>query len=206
MNQPGEILKNFYVLEGLDGSGTTTQLQLLENKLKHKHIPYYSTFEPTNHPIGKMIRSVLTAREKVEHKTLSLLFAADRHEHLYHPEEGIISRTNKGQFVICDRYLFSSLAYQSGHCGFEEVLKINNTFPLPEHLFFLDVPFEICQKRMSVRNEADIFEHISLQKEILMWYEKALNHFNGTQMHIHRIDGSLSKEEINEKIWSILRL
>ncbi len=106
----------FIVFEGLDGAGTTTQLHLLEKNLKEAGVTVFATAEPTDSAIGRLIRSVLRKEISVEPKTLAMLYATDRYEHLY-GKGGIIEHLDAGDTVICDRYLYSSIAYQSITCG-----------------------------------------------------------------------------------------
>ncbi len=199
-----EIIKNFIVFEGLDGAGTTTQANLLEKKYKLNNISCINSCEPTRGFIGKAIREVLSGDVKVASGTIARLFVSDRHEHLFNPGNGIISRCKAGVHVISDRYLFSSLAYQSLDYGFEKVLELNSTFPLPEHLFFLDVPTEICQQRLSSRDLLEIYEDQDLQENILNNYKKSLDIFKNTGINIHTLDGTKDKEVLGKIIWSIL--
>jgi len=199
-----EIIKNFIVFEGLDGAGTTTQANLLNERLKLNNLPCLNSCEPTRGFIGRAIREVLSGEITVASGTIAKLFVSDRHEHIYNPDKGIISRCNAGDIVISDRYLFSSLAYQSLDYGFDRVLALNSTFPLPEHLFFLDVPPEICQKRLSSRDLLEIYEDQDLQENILNNYKKSLEIFKNTDMSIHILDGTLEKEELGKIIWSKL--
>ena len=199
-----EIIKNFIVFEGLDGAGTTTQADLLEKKYNINKIPCINSCEPTKGFIGKAIREVLSGDIRVASGTIAKLFVSDRHEHLYNPETGIVNRCNTGNFVISDRYLFSSLAYQSLDYGFDRVLELNSSFPLPEHLFFLDVPPEICQKRLSSRAILEIYEDKHLQESILNNYKKSLDVYKDTGMNIHILDGTKDKDNLGKIIWSIL--
>jgi len=199
-----EIIRNFVVFEGLDGAGTTTQADLLEKKFNFDKISCINSCEPTKSFIGKAIREVLSGDIRVASGTISKLFVSDRHEHLYNPDTGIVSLCNAGNFVISDRYLFSSLAYQSMDYGFDRVLELNSSFPLPEHLFFLDVPPEICQKRLSSRVLLEIYEEKHLQENILSNYRKSLNIFKDTGMNIHILDGTKNKENLGKIIWRIL--
>ncbi|MCL2128288.1 MAG: dTMP kinase, partial [Treponema sp.] len=101
-----EILSNFAVFEGGDGSGTSTQLALLGQKLGGnggKGPVFYPTFEPTDGPIGLLIRSALKNEAVMRPQTVARLFSADRGEHLYSPG-GIIERCRRGELVISDRY------------------------------------------------------------------------------------------------------
>lgn len=196
-----DIIPNFYVLEGLDGSGTTTQAGLLSAKFVTTGRPHFATFEPTRGTIGRLIRRYLRGEEQAEPETLALLFAADRHEHIF-GADGILQHSARREAVISDRYLFSSLAYQSGECGFSYVLSLNEKFPLPEILFYLDLSPEVCVTRMADRDNLEIYENLRKQKEVYILYEEAMSCFGDKQMRIIRIDGSLSRDEIAEKIWS----
>ena len=108
------VLSNFVVLEGIDGSGTTSQLRLLKEKfaLEDKGNSVVFTQEPTSGSIGILIRSALQGSSVFAPETMTRLFAADRCEHLY-GKEGIKAALTAGKAVFSDRYLFSSLAYQT---------------------------------------------------------------------------------------------
>ncbi len=196
-----EIIKNFIVFEGLDGAGTTTQAKLLEEKFKSLNINCISSCEPTTGFIGKAIRKVLSGSIAVAPGTIAKLFVSDRHEHLYNSKTGILAECKRGNYVISDRYLFSSLAYQSLDYGFDNVRDLNSSFPLPEHLFFLDVPPETCQHRLNSRDSLEIYEVHSLQAKILKNYKKSLEIYSDTPMNIHIMDGTMDKEALGKLIW-----
>ncbi len=196
------ILEKFIVLEGLDGAGTTTQLKMLKERFDKEKIDSFSTMEPTDGVIGKVIREALRKKIVLDNKTLALLFAADRNEHLY-GREGILEQIQQGQWVLCDRYLFSSIAYQSLTCDRKWVFEINN-FPLPEYLFFVATSPQECQKRMESRSEKELFEDLKLQEKIMNNYSYGINRYEKSGMKIFYIDGEESPGMINEKIWKIL--
>jgi len=197
-------IKNFVVLEGLDGCGTTTQTALLVKKLGQAGIQAVSTNEPTDGSIGRFIRSVLQKKENVDPFTLALLFSADRNEHV-NGKNGIIELAEAGKMVICDRYLFSSLAYQSLFMDFDTVAGLNRYYPLPEYLFYIDLSPEECQKRMAARGEAaELFERLELQRKIETNYKKSLALLSCSDMKTTVIDGRSSKEEIHRQICQVL--
>lgn len=201
-----KAIKYFIVLEGLDGCGTTTQTALLVKKLEEKGFEAVSTREPTDGSIGKFIRSVLQKKQSVDPFTLALLFSADRNEHVY-GADGIEKACKDGKMVICDRYLFSSLAYQSMFMDYNTVAQLNSFYPLPEHLFFIDLSPEDCQKRMQVRGEeSELFERLDLQKKTDANYKKTLELLKDSDMKTHIIDGRLSIGEIHDQISRILGL
>jgi len=147
-----EVLNNFIVIEGLDGSGTTTQLKRVVELFDKKSIVTHATFEPTSSALGTLVRQVLRKDIVTTPLALALLFAADREDHLHHPITGINQRLLNGEIVISDRYFFSSLAYQSIDCGFEKVLSLNQ-FPYPQYIFFIDTPIDDCLFRIDERKE-----------------------------------------------------
>jgi dTMP kinase len=180
-----EILKNFIVFEGLDGAGTTTQTKLMSGYLKNS----FFTCEPTESDFGKFIRKILRKQISSDPLALAYLFAADRAEHIY-GKNGVANRCNDGNIVISDRYLFSSLAYQSLDVPFEKVLEINKGFPLPEILFFLDTPIDVCQNRIKKRSATiEIFEDNSVQNRILENYKKGIESFRNSGMKIFHLNG-----------------
>jgi dTMP kinase len=199
-----QILANFIVLEGPDGAGTSTQLQLLDKKLRELQLPYICTYEPTNGFVGQQIRKILDKELNARPETLALLFAADRNEHLYAPVEGILTRLAQGKLVISDRYLFSSLAYQGTTCNFAWVQALNAHFPLPEYLIYINTPLKLRQQRLAARKHEELFDALKDQERITSTYEQVLALYKTTRMKIHILDGKLTPAEIFYQIWTIL--
>lgn len=112
------ILKNFVVFEGLDGTGTTSQIRLLQEAFasRGRQDAVLFTCEPTDGSIGKLIREALSGTVDFDAQTIAYLFGADRCEHI-HGKEGILAQLRAGKAVFSDRYLFSSLAYQGLAAG-----------------------------------------------------------------------------------------
>jgi len=200
------IQKHFWVLEGLDGAGTTTQLRYLEKYLASKGEKVFCTAEPTVYETGKFIRQVLGGSIKVPQSTVAYLFAADRDNHLNNPEYGILSHIKKGDLVISDRYFFSSLAYQSIGFDFNRVIELNSSFPYPEVVIFIDTPLESCIDRIDSRGQAkEIYERIDYQKQVLENYERVFSSLPKDCCLI-RVDGSQTREEIFELIKTGLKI
>ncbi len=201
------VLKNFIVLEGIDGAGTSTQIKRLVQTNPDKYI---ATAEPTSGPTGKFLRQMLAGDFKVDERTNAYLFAADRCEHIF-GKGGVKELCESGKTVVSDRYFFSSLAYQSVSCGLELPQLLNSPFPLPEYLFFFDINPEISLARVNARNESkEIYENIEAQKKIAALYEKVISMYENDpalreEMKIIRIDASKSIEEISNIIISSLR-
>jgi len=208
-----KILKNFVVFEGCDGSGTTTQIGMLEDSFQRNLLrgnasrlslpSLYTTFEPTNGSIGTIIRSALRGEIGLAPKTVALLFAADRNEHIYGPE-GIAERCGRGELVVSDRYLPSSLVYQGITCGEEFPALLNQDFPAPELLLFFDIDPEIAQKRMAGRKQREIFEYTSFQVEVRERYKTILPDFSAAGVRVETIDAAGTPEEVAAAVWGAI--
>ncbi|MCL2499041.1 MAG: dTMP kinase [Defluviitaleaceae bacterium] len=144
----------FIVFEGLEGCGKTTQMRLLTNKLEAMNIPHTATRQPSDNPIGKLMRSATDGFTKMENETMALLVAADRYQHVY---DVITPALEDGKIVLCDRYYYSSLAYQGIDPGaFARVAAYNGlamAYCKPDITFFLDVRPEECMRRIQAYRE-----------------------------------------------------
>jgi dTMP kinase len=201
-----EILTNFVVFEGLDGSGTTTQIGILERFFLQNRLsmpPFYITFEPTNGSIGKLLRSLLKGEETLKAETMALLFAADRNEHLF-GAGGIAERCKRGELVVSDRYLLSSLVYQGITCGEELPARLNRDFPAPELLIFLDIEPETALDRIASRTQKEIYENIAFQKEAGTRYKTLLPEFASSGVRVEIIDASLPTDGVARQIWGAI--
>ena len=198
-----QILDRFIAIEGLDGAGTTTQATAVTEILRERR-QVHLTCEPTDQEIGKLIRRMLHGEVPAEPEAIAHLYAADRTNHLYNGADSILRRLEAGATVITHRYLFSSLASQSVECGFDFVYKLNELFPLPKQLIYLDIEPILGDRRMEGRLRRDMYERLSFQEQVHRFYERTLELFGESEIMIHRIDGSLPAEEITRKIVSIL--
>jgi dTMP kinase len=201
------IIPNFVVFEGPDGSGTSTQLELLE-RFFHDHqdndVPHlYRTAEPTDSPIGSLIRQSLRGEPKLDAKTLTYLFAADRNEHLFTPN-GIIERCARGELVVCDRYILSSLVYQGLTCGEELPATLNAAFPLPALLLYFDIDSELAAKRIEKRPHKDIYEVLEFQVKVRERYQALLPRFVSAGVRVESINASASVTEVMETVLQFL--
>ncbi|HUW40559.1 MAG TPA: dTMP kinase [Rectinemataceae bacterium] len=190
------VLPKFIVLEGTDGTGTTTQLKTIHEALARAGIPHWTTCEPTDGPIGRLIRRILGGELRAAPGTVAHLFAADRHEHLY-GAEGIAERLGRGEVVVCDRYILSSLAYQGSACGLQLPLSLNAAFPLPGLLLYFDVDPHLSMSRIEGRERRDIYETLSFQELVRSTYEEAMRLYEPSGMEIRRIDASLTRAEVS---------
>ena len=198
-----EILKNFAVFEGIDGSGTTTQLSILDTFFQQNQPslpPFYKTFEPTNGSIGKLIRSGLRKEITISAVSMAMLFAADRNEHIY-GIEGIAERCKRGELVVSDRYMLSSLVYQGITCGDELPSRLNRDFPQPELLIFLDIDPENALKRIAGREQKEIYDMLDFQIQVRQRYLSLLPILSANGVRVVVLDASPSEEEIAREVW-----
>ena len=150
---PGKLI----VIEGIDGTGKSTQATMLANYLRQQGHDVVQSFEPTNGPWGSKLRaSATTGRLTIEEELE--LFIKDRKQHV---EELILPTMKRGGTVILDRYYFSTMAYQ-GARGIDpaSIRETNEAFaPEPDVLLILDLPVDNALKRIGVRDgEANEFE------------------------------------------------
>ncbi len=151
----------FIVIEGLDGSGKTTQTAIITEKLKAKGINVVNQAEPTPHEFGRMCREVLSGKKKVAKSQFALLFTADRIDHNINPEDGINMNIGKGNTVICDRYYYSTFAYQGVDVGLDWLMDLNlgcEDICKPDLCIFLDLLPEISMARINANRSADEIE------------------------------------------------
>ncbi|MBI4451049.1 dTMP kinase [Candidatus Woesearchaeota archaeon] len=156
------------VLEGLDGSGLSTQARLVGNALRRTGLRVLVTKEPTKGPIGRVIREHLAEKNKNEQKWLQLMFAADR---AHHVEREIFPALRKGRTVICDRYVPSSLAYGSLALPLPFLRKLNTGFPKPDVLILLKVPVETALQRIrKSRDSRELYEQRKMLQSVWKSY------------------------------------
>jgi dTMP kinase len=199
-----EILRNFAVFEGGDGSGTTTQLALLEARFRSlpEGAPaLHPTCEPTAGPVGAVIRSALKKEIALCPETLARLFAADRTEHLYAPG-GVLERCRRGELVVSDRYAPSSLAYQGITCGDGLPRILNASFPVPELLLFFDVDPEIARNRLRNRSALELYEYLEFQQKVRQKYRSLLDEYRNAGVWVETVDATQSPEEVAKAVWS----
>lgn len=198
---PGRLI----AFEGLDGAGTTTQVRLLGDRLREMH-PVYVTHEPSDGPIGLQIRLALAHRIRVDAATLAALFAADRMDHLYHRQEGILSHLEAGTDVITDRYYVSSFAYQGMNLDWAWLWDLHAYAVRPTVTFFLDVPVEVCLARIAAgRGEHfEFFENRQVLTHVRQSYLEAIARLQHAQDVIEVIDGDRSPQTVHEAIWQKL--
>lgn len=194
----------FIALEGIDGSGTTTQTQLLISWLQSRQIKAVGTSEPSGGPVGTLIRGALTGRVRLPdsaggapltQQTIALLFAADRLDH-YQAE--IDPALKKGLWVVSDRYLDSSLAYQGALIEEDWVAEINRYAPRPDLTIYLDIDPETALERIAAsRSGTELFERKDTLTQVRAQYQKL---YRTSTAKVVLLDGSASLDSITQEI------
>ncbi len=197
------------MFEGLDGSGQTTQAHLLTRWFleKQKQLAYY-TKEPTEGPVGSLLKLALNKRlvchseahgyGPMNETTMALLFAADRADHL---NNEINPKLQDGVHVISDRYYLSSLAYQSVGADYEWIKLINRNFLRPDLTFFLDVPPEVCFKRMQAQRwHMELYEDLVNLKRVRANFEQAISDLKQMGEQIVILDGNQPVQDVHRMI------
>ncbi len=201
----------FIVLEGIDGAGTTTQTARLVERLRAEapRTPVKVTREPSDGPIGSLVRQVLTGRIVIPGgrapgwATMALLFAADRMDHVESEIEPFLAQ---GGIVVSDRYDASSLAYQSvssgrgGEQAVEWIRELNRHALRPDLTIVLDLPSDLAAVRREVRGEAaQLYEQNEVQRALAEFYRDLARHMPNDRVVI--IDGHGTIDEVHRRVY-----
>lgn len=218
----------FIVFEGPDGSGTTTQVERISKRLKGEgwSNQVFTTAEPTNGPVGELIRRMLKREiPPLDWRGMSFLFMADR---LHHVKNTILPLLYLGADVLCDRYYPSTLVYQSVNehvirgyhrmrallsdmdgtnlCSDDVMdLQLTSTFIQPDLFLFFDSDAEVLRERRRIRGQAEeLYEKEEIQDTILALYRVwFVDPFFPGKKEI--IDSRRSMEEVEGECWSVIR-
>ncbi len=194
----------FIVLEGLDGAGTTTQTDALAQWLRERGQRVLTTREPTDGPIGRTIRATLQGRteEGPVVEAFPWAFAADRADHLLRKVEPALAQ---GTWVISDRYVPSSLAYQSLTHPWEVIFGLNEHFRVPDALIYVQVDVQTCLQRMATRGSAEeLYENEAKLRPIHQAYEDVMERLAGMGQPVHVVDGRPSVEQVGASLRRII--
>lgn len=197
--------KNLFIaLEGLDGSGKSTQTKLLAEKLKEQGIKVYTTFEPTNSRIGSIIKDIFKHKMEADHRTIAALLAADRLDHLLNKNDGIVKKLEEGYTVICDRYYFSSYAYQGTHLDIDWVIRANSLSAdilRPDLNIFIDLAPELCMKRVNKsRSATELYETEENLRMVRQKFFEAFKKEKDKEV-VFITDGNRPSDLIAKDIW-----
>jgi dTMP kinase len=199
----------FVVLEGIDGSGTTTQVARLAERLRGQGVLVRSTREPSDGPVGVLVRQVLTGRVVVPGgrapgwATMALLFAADRMDHVESEIEPFVAQ---GGVVLSDRYDASSLAYQSVSSGasakeaVQWIRSLNRYVRRPDLTIVLDIAPEVAAERCKVRGDvAQLYDQNEVQRALAEFYRELAKHMPNDRVVV--VDASGSVDDVHARVW-----
>jgi dTMP kinase len=188
------------VLEGIDGSGTTSQTERLVAHLRQQGRTAVSTREPSGGPIGRLLREVLLgqhrmpAGDSVDGRTMALLFAADRLDHLQREVEPLLA---EGFDVVSDRYLMSSLAYQAEEADREWVALLARGVRPPDLTILLDIPVAVAaQRRRLAGRPEERYDADSYLERVADNYRRLARDAATTVI----LDGSVSRDEVAKAV------
>ncbi|MFW5967580.1 MAG: dTMP kinase [Persicimonas sp.] len=206
----------FVVIEGLDGAGTTTQARMLVDRLREEGHRADLTREPSDGPIGVLIRQMLSGRvvardadgeaEPMGREVLALLFAADRLDHV---DAEIAPAVDDGRIVVSDRYYHSSLAYQAdggddAPLDLSWVRTLNQRARTPDLTVFLEASVDLCLSRMSGRSRTEMFETRDDLTRLERRYETVMTTLEEEGERIVRLDAARSREELADEIFGLV--
>ena len=196
----------FIVFEGLDGSGKGTQISALRDHIRSTGAEAYFTAEPTISSTGGMIRDALGGHLRRDAYELSALFLADRIFHNVNPINGIRQYIEKGIDVVCDRYYYSSFAYQGIEADLDWVMKMNlgcNEIMKPDLCIFLDIDISTGEKRISEnRFDREIYENVEAQRRIRKRFFEVFDRIMENE-NIKIVDASRTVPEVSADIIKI---
>ena len=196
----------FIAIEGLDGSGGTTQSRLLKEWLEQNGHNVHLTREPSAGPVGKFIKSALLSDE--QERTLGenifpYLFAADRQDHL---DNEIFPALKEGKFVLTDRYYHSSLAYQGLTLGIPFVANLNSVFRKPDLTLILWLQPEVSFERIKMRGApVERYETLDHLRSIEEAYKSVLAHCRAQGENIIRVDARGTIDEVHQKVIGLVQ-
>ncbi len=170
----------FIVFEGIDGSGKTTHAALLKKRLEEMGERVFMTAEPSEGEAGKLLRRCLKREIELSEEAIAGLFMTDRLDHIKNPTDGILSHLEKGETVLCDRYYFSSFAYNGSYAPLDWVKAINalpRALLRPDLTLFMDIPPESFLSRIEKRSEKERYEKLEVLKRVRENYFAAFEAF-----------------------------
>ncbi len=183
----------FICIEGLDGSGKSTQAKLLTKKLNKAGYNAIYTAEPSQGKIGKFIRKRLFEANRMPTTAEALLFAADRIEHV---KNQVAPGLAEGKIVVSDRYVYSSLAYQgSAGLSLDWIETVNANAQKPDLCIFIDVEPSVVLERL--KRKKSVMENLETQQKVRDIYLKYVQ-----RGELLRVDGGKSKPEVLEVLYA----
>jgi dTMP kinase len=208
MPEPGR----FITLEGLDGSGKSTQLRRLAARLRGQGYKVVETVEPGGTVIGRKIRQVLldSANQELSPTAELLLYFASRAQNV---DELILPALARGEIVLADRFTDSTVAYQGCGRGLgpEVVIQLDRIACRglrPDLTLFLDIGLETSLVRARNRNLSEASAETRMDEQAIEFHRKVYDAYQclaeREPLRIKRIDGHGTMDEIEQEIWRVV--
>lgn len=193
----------FIVIEGIDGSGKDTQLDLLADRMKSNRISFVKEKQPTTSPIGTMIRiNYLSGDVQADEMTVRLLFLADCYDHITKPN-GLLDVLNNGLNVICCRYYYSNIAYGALSQPLSRLIEMNewnSSLLRPDLILFLDISAEEAMNRIIARSNTERYETLDKLAKVSLNYRMTFNAMEENS-RVVMVNGELEIPVIHDTIW-----
>jgi dTMP kinase len=192
----------FIAFEGLDGAGSSTQCRLFAERLRLFDQPVVETAEPSTGIVGAIIRQALQHRIWLAEESLALAFAADRIDHLLQPEHGVVQHLAQRRWVVSDRYVMSSLVYQSAAgLDLDWIQSVNRYAIAPDITVFIDSSIDDCINRISSRlDPSERYEEQESLARALAVYREQLAQKSADSVVI--VSGNKDSTEVHESVWN----
>ncbi len=200
-------MSKFIVVEGLDGTGKTTQIKILADYIRSKGDAVEITAEPTSHPTGKLIRRILSGEVKSTPWSLASLFLSDRIIHNKNEEDGIDKMMKEGKTVISDRYYYSTFSYQGHETDLDWCMNMHFSCPevrQPDLVLFLTMAPEKCVERIRANrpDEAiEIYENTESLTKISRQFDTVFEKLKDRENIVY-IDADGTIDEVSQRLFS----
>ncbi len=192
----------FIVFDGMDGTGKTTQMRLLSERLTAAGRPCVLTAEPSASEDGRRLRRALSGEEPASNSRLAALFLLDRIGH----NEEIGRWLAEGKTVISDRYYYASMAYQGAGDAFDWVRNMNLDCPdirRPDGCIILDMDPRASMARIRAgrtEDELEIYETVEKQERVRALFARTCESLRGRDLII-TVDADGTPDEVADRIW-----
>ena len=198
----------FIVFEGIDGSGKTTQARMLAEYLESVGRRVVLTAEPTSLPSGRALREALSGKVKKSECQMAVMFVDDRIAHNICEGEGIRALIDGGVDVICDRYYYSTLAYQGQSTDYEWVKSMNLRCPEIQHpdvCIYIDIlPEQSLERIAKGRDSVEIYENMETLTKVREQFLSVIHDLENEE-NICIIDGYREQNQVFEDVCKSVR-
>ena len=194
------------VFEGIDGSGKSTHALLLKERLEKDGYAVFLTCEPSEGEAGALLRRCLTGKADLPEQAIAGLFMTDRLDHILNPDRGLLSHIERGEIVLCDRYYFSSFAYNGLYAPMDWVIEINRIAreSLPPDLnVFLDISPERFLTRTESRSATERYEKVEVLKKVRDNYLRAFAALSEEKVAV--VDNERPLSEAAEEVYRAVK-